>query len=235
MVETIAYPYIQKVVIGPCTLYQGDCMDIMPTLGPVDAVVTDPPYGIGFEYNSYDDTRENLKHLIDSFLPICRVMATRCIVMCGPTQIGLYPQADWVGAIVWNTTGSFGKYGFNQWTPLVFYGGDIKGFGNVNGMTKTDVLTFNGGGDVGFQRSEEEKKHTCPKPLKMMRHIIARFTEPNSSILDPFMGSGTTGVACIKMGRRFVGIELDPDYFKIACDRIQRAYDQPDMLLEAGL
>ena len=221
-----------RVQIGDCTLYNADCREVLPLLPKVDAVVTDPPYGIGFEYASYDDTRENLQNLIDNVIPKCRSVANRCIIMCGPTQIGLYPQADWVGAVVWNTTGSFGKYGFNQWTPLVFYGPDVKGFGSVNGMTKTDVISINGGGSVGFQRAKEETLHTCPKPFGMMKTVITRYTEPDTTILDPFMGSGTTGVACVKLGRKFIGIEIEPKYFEIACRRIQAAYDQPDMFVE---
>ena len=219
------------VLIGDCIMIEGDCLEVMPQIGKVDAVVTDPPYGIGFDYASYDDTRENLQRLIDSAIPQCRAISNRCVVMCGPTQIGLYPQADWVGAIVWNTTGSFGKYGFNQWTPLVFYGADLKGFGSVNGMTKTDVISINGGGSVGFQRAKDETLHTCPKPFGMMKTVINRYTEPEATTLDPFMGSGTTGVACVKTGRKFIGIELDPDYFDIACKRVREAYAQPDFFV----
>ena len=65
-----------------------------------------------------------------------------------------------------------------------------------------------------------------------MRWLVSRASIDGETILDPFMGSGTTGVACVKLGRRFIGIELDPDYFDIACERIRKAYDQPDMFVE---
>jgi len=69
----------------------------------------------------------------------------------------------------------------------------------------------------------------CPRPLESVRYICNSVTA--ESILDPFMGSGTTGVACAKLGRKFIGIEIDPGYFDIACRRIQKAYDQPDMFI----
>lgn len=75
-------------------------------------------------------------------------------------------------------------------------------------------------------------KHPTEKPVKLMREIIQDFTNEFQSVLDPFMGSGTTGVACVKEGRKFTGIELDPDYFDIACERIREAYRQPDMFIE---
>ena len=87
---------------------------------------------------------------------------------------------------------------------------------------------------VPFWSMPENTDHPTQKPLKLMQWCLTHIPDAQT-ILDPFMGSGTTGVACIKMGRKFIGIELDPDYFRIACDRIQRAYDQPDMLLEAEL
>ena len=216
------------------TLHCGDCLDILPTLpdGSVDVVVTDPPYGLLFPYHSYEDTRDNLRRLIAGFVPEAqRVARKRVIVLCGPTQIGLYPQPRWVGAITWNTTGSHGKYGFNQWTPILCYGDDVRGFAKVNGVLKSDTITINGAAGVGFMRSTEEKRHTCPKPLNMMRMVVNRFTEPGSIVLDPFMGSGTTGVACAMEGRHFVGIESDAGYYDIAKRRIESV--QP-ALMEAA-
>jgi DNA modification methylase len=206
-------------------LHHGDCLEVMATLpdNSVDAVITDPPYGIGFPYLSYQDTRQNLKDLIAGFLPNARRVAERVFVLCGPTQIALYPEADWVCNVSWNTTGSFGKFGYNQWTPVLCYGKDLKGFGRVNGVLKSDTLRISGGGGVGFQRSDEEKKHTCPKPLTVMAIATKRLTNSGDTILDPFMGSGTTGVAAMKEGRSFIGIEKDAEYFKIAERRIQEA------------
>lgn len=204
-------------------IIQGDCLEIMKTFNDnqFDLVLTDPPYGLNFPYLSYDDTRQSLKRLIDGFLPQAKRIAERVYVLCGPTQISLYPEPDWVISFTWNTTGSFGKYGYNQWTPVLCYGKDIKGFGRINGILKSDVLRISGGGGVGFMRSKEEKKHTCPKPITMMNEIISRLSNEGDTILDPFMGSGTTGVACRNLGRNCVGIEISPEYCEIARKRVQ--------------
>ena len=207
----------------------GDCLEVMPTLdaGSVDAVITDPPYGLNFPYQTYDDTRDNLERLIISFMPAARRVSSFIGVLPGITQISLYPPADWIACVTWNTTGSFGKLGYSQWMPLLVYGRDIPGFGSVNGkILKSDTIRINGGGGVGFQRSEGEKRHTCPKPLNVMVAIIERYTRPGDLILDPFCGSGTTGVACIQTGRRFIGIEIDEGYADIARARIAKAAEQ---------
>jgi site-specific DNA-methyltransferase (adenine-specific) len=213
------------------TLYLGDCIEILPALGPVDVVITDPPYGIGFEYASYDDTRENLRELIGGLFAN-RDAFGRVIVLCGPSQVHEYPASDWIGAIAWNTTGSFGKFGYSQWTPVLLYGEDLPGFGNVNGITKTDTYLINGGGSVGFQRDKQSKLHVCPKPLNIMERMVQRYTGAHEAVCDPFMGSGTTGVAAVNLGRQFIGIELDEGYFDLACRRIEEATKQQDLFFE---
>ena len=223
-------PIIREVTIGNCRLIQGDCLEVMPLLGKVDAVVTDPPYGIGFEYPSYDDTRENLRGLVAGLFSF-RDLFTRMIILCGPSQVHVYPESDWLGCITWNTTGSFGKYGYSQWTPVLLYGDDLKGFGNVNGVTKTDTYQINGGGSVGFQRDPESKLHVCPKPMNIMNRMVQRYTGPDETILDPFCGSGSTGVAAAHFGRAFIGIERDADYFDICVKRITDAHRQADLFV----
>jgi len=215
-----------KVEIGLATLYLGDCAEILPTLGKVDAVVTDPPYGIDFQYESYIDTRENLKNLISVFVPWGNENASRMIVLCGVTQIYLYPEPEWIACITWNTTGSFGKCGYTQWMPVLFYGKDVPGFGNVEGaVTKSDTFSISGMAFLGKEKIE----HPCPKPLNMMNWCTQRFSLTNEIILDPFMGSGTTGVAAVQMGRKFIGIEREPKYFDIACKRIENAQRQENL------
>ena len=222
---------MQRLVL-PCgvTLYNGDCREILPEISG-DIVVTDPPYGLQYPYRSYDDTRENLAALLADVMPLIFAAAGRAVVMPGPTQIGLYPQPEWVGCVTWNTTGTFGKRGYSQWTPMLCYGPDVAGFGNVNGITKSDVLAISGGGGVGFMRDGEKDIHTCPKPLSMMKKVIQRHTMENEIVIDPFMGSGTTAIACVQMGRRFIGIEQDPEYFQSAVERIRAATAQGDMFL----
>lgn len=207
----------------------GDCRDVMRSLPSesVDVVVTDPPYGLDFPYIGYQDTRDNLRALIADFLPEARRVARRrVIVLCGPTQIGLYPEPDWVCAITWRTTATFGRAGYNQWTPVLLYGKDVDGFGSVNGILKSDTFQCEGAEGVGFTRGDEERKHTCPKPLGLMRPILRRYVEPRSIVLDPFTGSGTTGVVSVADGHRFIGIEREAVYCDIARRRIADAAAQ---------
>lgn len=214
--------------IGDCTLYLGDCREILPTLGKVDALVTDPPYGIGFKYLSYDDTAENLQALIRAAIVPLIERVDRAVITPGQTQVWFYPAADWIASVAWDTTATFGHCGYSQWMPVLIYGRDVSGFGrNASGYLKSDVIRFSGGAGVGFQRNAEERAHTCPKPLNVMQSLVGRFTEPTDRVVDPFLGSGTTGVACASLGRPFVGVEINPAYFDIACRRIEEAYRQP--------
>lgn len=224
---------MKEEIIGRARLILGDCREILPGLSKVDAVVTDPPYGIGFSYESYEDSRENLINLISNFVPICLGKSTRMAIMCGVSQIHLYPEPVWTCCITWNTTGSYGKCGYTQWMPVLFYGEDLAGFGNIEGLvTKSDVFRISGGAGVGFQR--EKNDHPCPKPENMMKWAVARFSGKGETALDPFMGSGTTGVAAVQMERNFIGIEHEPKYFDIACKRIEDAQRQGSLFGEVA-
>ena len=217
--------------IGDCRLILGDCLEVMPLLGKVDAVVTDPPYGIGFPYNSHEDTPENLEALIQGMVPIARKMASRVVITPGNTNVFRYPPADWIGAWTWDTTTARGFWGWSQWQPILLYGEDVwPGTNSKGGPLKSDRIHFSGG-EAKINHADGGG-HTCPKPLAFMEKLIGRFTEFGDTILDPFMGSGTTLVACAKMGRKGIGIELDQDYFEIACKRVEDAYRQPDLFIE---
>lgn len=216
----------RKEQIGDATLYLGDCLEILPTLDKVDAVITDPPYGIGYKYISYEDSAENLSLLVSNFIPMCQSISERIAIFCGVNNLQKYPPADWTIAWHWRGTNTFGKYGYNQWQPIICYGKDIKGFGRVNGELKSDAIYYEGG------NCDEVKNfdgHPCPKNVGIMRRIINRFSLESATILDPFMGSGTTGVACMNLVRKFIGIEIEPKYFDIACERIDNAQRQQRM------
>jgi site-specific DNA-methyltransferase (adenine-specific) len=205
-----------------CQIFLGDCREILPTLPKVGLVLTDPPYGLGFEYLSYADTRENLFDLIGSVFPL--LAYERMCISCGPSQITLWPEPKWVCVATWDTTGSFGACGYSQWFPILFYGADVPGFGNVNGATKADVFRVSGGAGVGFQRNEMERVHTCPKPINLWSRILCRFSRESDTVLDPFLGSGTTLVAAKQLGRKAIGIELEEKYCEIAARRLQQEY-----------
>ena len=201
-------------------IYHGDCREILPQLPKVDLVLTDPPYGLNFNYLSYIDTKENLNELINTVFPMLR--AKRICISSGITNYHEWPKADWICCANWDTTGSYGKCGVNSWFPILFYGEDLKGFGSVNGQIKGDRFNVTGGGDVGFMRSNDENLHTCPKPFKLWKRIANRFSNEGETILDPFMGSGTTLRAAKDLGRKAIGIEIEEKYCEIAAKRLQQ-------------
>lgn len=217
--------YKRKEVIGDCTLYLADCMDVMPHLGKVDAVVTDPPYGIGEsgkknnsrgglakprDYGDFNwDTKPPEKIVIDTIQDISEKQ-----IIFGGNYFDLPPTSCW---LVWdkqNGTNDFADCEL-AWT-------------NLKKAVRRIYWRWNG----MIRKGDDVREHPTQKPEGVMRWCLTHIPE-SKLILDPFMGSGTTGVACVKEGRSFIGIELDEDYFEIACKRIQDAYDRPDMFIEA--
>jgi site-specific DNA-methyltransferase (adenine-specific)/modification methylase len=194
--------------IGAATLYLGDCLEVLPTLGKVDAVVTDPPYGCG-------------KAAWDVLYPTewyqaARVVASRIVIITG--SAGIRDSVRLIGddfrdvIAARNLNGmTRGPLGFSNWIAAVV-GGD---------RPEQGINAFD------FTVSGDMPDHPSPKPIQYMLRLIDRVTIPYSTILDPFMGSGTTGVACANLGRKFIGIEIEEKYFDIACRRIADAYKQP--------
>jgi DNA modification methylase len=205
--------------IGDCTLYLGDCLEILPTLGPVDAVVTDPPYGLG-ERLSGAQSGSQWGKFFGSGAPIWDKSVSE----------GIYkalPICD--KAIIWG-----GNYyelppvrGWLIWDKIVrnFSSGHVEmAWTTINQPTRA----FN---YAHGELASEGKLHPTQKPLPLMLWCLG-FLPNAQTILDPFMGSGTTLVACAKLGRKGIGIEIDPGYFDIACRRVEEAYRQPDMFIE---
>ena len=202
--------------IGDATLYLGDCMDILPTLGKVDCVITDPPYGIGLDYSEgFKDSPAELGALVASFMPLCLEKADLVSVTPGNLNQYFYPRPTWT--LCWfNRAGAgSGPWGFSCWQPILCYGKDPYLSGGKG--RRPDFIEWS--------ETAEKNGHPCPKPTRFMSQWISRVSL-KGSILDPFMGSGTTGVAAIQLGRKFIGIEREPKYFDIACRRIEQAYKQ---------
>jgi len=200
-------------------LHLGDCLEVMRSMPDksVDAVITDPPYGNGLHYASYLDTRESLENLVPAFMSECLRIADKVVVTPGVANIYLYPKYTWI--LSWVNMAGVGSssWGFSCWQPVLVYGKDP--FLQTRKGRRPDTYQ---------QKGNEVAKvnHPCPKPDNVMRWIIERTTLAGDTILDPFMGSGTTGVACIQTGRNFIGIEIDPTYFAIAERRIKEARQQ---------
>lgn len=230
-------PWQQKVTIGECTLYQGDCLEVMPVIGEVDAVVTGPPYGVNLGavqngqakrknqqmYSSFEDTPEYIETVCVAAIHVARKQSKCVVATTGNRNMWKYPQPDDFG-VWWNPAGtSRGKWGFQcVVTPILYWGKDPQA-GRCS-FPSSPV-------GVGASMEAKDVNHPCPKPLSLMKWLVNRASNENDLVCDPFMGSGTTGIACIKAGRRFVGIELDPDYFQIACERIEKAYQQRDLFI----
>lgn len=221
---------VEPVVIGRATLYCGDCRDILPTLGKVDAVVTDPPYGIGVDSamakqggTQYGAAAAAKRHYEatdwdaappDADLLREVIAASRWAILFGGNYFGLPASRCW---LVWDKENGENAFADCElaWTNL---DKPVRRIRHMwNGMIR--------------KGQEERSDHPTQKPLGVMKWAIGHVPVPAETILDPFMGSGTTGVAAVQMGRDFIGIEREPKYFDIACKRIEDAQRQQDLFI----
>ena len=213
----------------------GDCLDVMKGMddNSIDAVITDPPYGIGMDniskrtkpsrpnsYTIYPDFRYHKsdwdKKRIDKvyFDEIFRVSQKQIIF--GANYYSSYMPLGF-GWIFWDKIN-----GDNN----CFSDGEFV-FASKGVQSRRFVCSAFDGLHGG-----KDREHPTQKPTKLMCWIIENYTNPTDAILDPFMGSGTTGVACVQTGRNFIGIEIDPTYFKIAERRIKDAQQQMPLPLD---
>jgi site-specific DNA-methyltransferase (adenine-specific) len=253
---------MEKVQIGDCVLYRGDCLDVLPTLSGVDLTITDPPYSSGGAYRSdrnqptdkkYQHTAETQRTYATfsgdnrdqrSFERWCRMWMDDCLAA---TRVGgvfasfidwrnlsclidAVQVAGWVfrGVVPWHK-------GEDQRPRKGWFRANVEYLVMAScGPLLTGHLApgICADGVIYCRINGAEKLHQTGKPVEVCESLIG--VRPDfKTILDPFMGSGTAGVACVNMGRSFIGIEKEPEYFDIACRRIERAYaDQP--LLTGG-
>jgi DNA modification methylase len=208
------------------TLYLGDCREILPTLGKVDAVVTDPPYGIGEDGGRIRSRKLTANPTVlpkggwDTATPDAEVFQT----MLGCSQ----DQITWGGNYFTDKLPP--SKGWLYWQKLM--GGDFSD-GELAWTSRNKALrefTFcPKGGDLAKYRREHV--HPTQKPVELMSWCLG-FLPTAKTICDPYMGSGTTGVAAVKHGRQFIGIEINSEYFDIACRRILEATRQADLFIE---
>ena len=221
----------EKVTIGNATLYRGDCMDVLPTLQKVDAVITDPPYGINEnsakvrsrqrnstgnsnsladqrDYGQFDwDKEPPAQELIDLMRGISKYQA-----IFGGNYFDLPPTSCW---LVWDKQNGDNDFADCElaWT---------------NWPKAVRRIQWRWHGMI--RQGNEERNHPTQKPLGVMSWVIGLCPKAET-ILDPFMGSGTTGVAAVQMGRQFIGIEREQQYFDIACRRIEDAQRMGDLFI----
>lgn len=207
-------------VIGNATLYCGDCLEILPTLPKVDAVVTDPPYGIGYVHGDGGgrlarSTVFNRVKIVGDNTPL-----DPSPFLCAPRVVlfGANHYADRLPAspcwLVWDKRDGICS---NDQADCEMAWTNMQGPARLirhlwNGMLKDS--------ERGVSR-----EHPTQKPVAVMEWVLRQVGD-TSAVLDPFMGSGTTGVACMNLGRKFIGIEIEPRYFDIACRRIEDAQRQ---------
>jgi site-specific DNA-methyltransferase (adenine-specific) len=235
-------------------VWLGDCRDVLPLVGKVDAVVTDPPYSVSLKGSSGqwtkkgnggtrklsffegDDDWSAMTGLVSDAIRSSISSGPHSVyVWCGHRQIGaITEQLEAAGYstrfIVWKKTcpapappGS----GYMSAAEICLYGyraGRPFRSGQVSNVIEADSYRFGQPGKVD---------HPTQKPLKTIEPFIRTSTRDDDVVLDPFMGSGTTGVACVQLGRKFVGIEIEPKYFDIACRRIADELRRPRLAFEA--
>lgn len=214
MVKTV------KEIIGNATLYLGDCAEILPTLGQFDAVVTDPPYGIGEskgrnksrgklavakDYGNDDwDNEPITKQAVDLMQNLSKWQ-----IIFGGNYFELPPTKCW---LIWDKENGASDFADAEmaWT-------------NLNKAVRLKRYMWN-----GMLRANNEPRgdHPTQKPVGIMEWVISHLPQDVETIIDPYMGSGTTGVACVNLKKQFVGIEREQKYFDIACKRIEDAQRQ---------
>ncbi len=207
---------VRKEVIGNAILYLGDCREVLPTVGKVDAVLMDPPYGIGasrmqfgkwrtsrMERSGWDDAAPELADILALDVPS---------IIWGANNFTLPPSRAF---LVWHKGAGFKGRDFAECEQA---------WCSFDGNAR--VFDY----DPLARGAYRDKEHPTQKPVSVMEWCLG-FLPDAETILDPFMGSGTTGVACAKLGCSFIGIEIEPKYFDIACRRIEAAYKQPDLFI----
>lgn len=205
---------------GNVTLYCGDCREILPELAGVDAVITDPPYGIGLRNGDVDGHRSQRSWRVEG----------------DDSQAAAMSVYDWAEFRDLPTVffASPWKPFPGRWRNLIVWdkGGAVGGGGDIKTCLKRSWELIQVARNRAMNGSREEsvwrhpihpqdlKLHICAKPVDLMERLVSRFTNAGDCVLDPFLGSGTTALACINTNRRFVGIECDPGHFRTAVHRI---------------
>lgn len=205
----------EKVTIGNAELWHGDCRDVLPLLPACDLILTDPPYGIGYAAapvvgknrasatryaeNDWDESAPDMRPFVALGLPA---------IIWGGNYFGLPPSRCW---LVWHKPDYAPSISPVElaWTSL------NKNSGYYRYSCKA----------TGLERVAAGNPHPTQKPLRLMEWCLS-FAPEAQRVLDPFMGSGTTGVACVRLGKSFVGIERERKYFDIACERIENEQRQ---------
>ncbi len=220
-------PYYQD---ESCTIFHGDCREILPLVESFDCVIADPPYGVGLEAKSakqrgggvvrrvgsysVPDTPEYIADLVVPVIELCVSRAKAVAITPGIRNMWLYPPAHDVGCFYSAAATGMGRWGFTGMQPILYYGSDP--------FLRTSQGSRSNSCGQTYPNDANEYDHPCAKPIRMWRWLVARASLPGETILDPFMGSGTTLRAAKDLGRKAIGIEIEERYAEIAAKRLQQ-------------
>ena len=207
-----------KRVIGNCTLYNGSSTEIVPQLGEIDSIVSDPPYGMSYEQSDHrkydrfekiqgDETPDLLRWTTDIKAKHSKYIFCRWDNLYDvkkPKSLITWVKNNWTIGDVWHGHG-------RQTEVILFYN------------EEEHYWTYKRPSDVVNCPITGNKHHPTEKPVQLMMTVVSW---THGTVVDPFMGSGATGVACVKTGRPDIGIELEKSYFETACKRIEEAQRQ---------
>jgi site-specific DNA-methyltransferase (adenine-specific) len=244
--------YKRKEVIGNCTLYLGDCLGVLEQVEAVHAVITDPPYSSGARTTAQlrgrggmsrkeewkDNPLPNDRLSVTGFTWLMRQVgleAARLLVPGGsflsfidwrqyPTLYGCVESCNLqiINMVVWNKEVFGMGNGFRNQHELILHA--------ANGTPR--IFDRSVPNVIGSRRISTSDLHPTEKPVPLIEDLVRVCTDVDEIVLDPFMGSGTTGVACEQTGRKFIGIEIDEGFFDVACERVRSAYRAPKMFSE---
>jgi len=216
-------PYYDE---GGITIYHGDCREILPAIPMCDLLLTDPPYGVRLgnhtdakrirpgvglkkqAYESYDDTLDNFISIVVPAVTIALGAVSRGIVFCADKNLRLLPAPNAISAIFLPAGLGRTPWGFRNLAHFALYG------------TAPDLNLGAKNTAIRSTEAAEKNGHPCPKPLGWMKWLVTLGSRQGETVLDPFMGSGTTLVAARLQGRRAVGIEIEEKYCEIAVKRL---------------
>jgi DNA modification methylase len=209
-------PYYEQDGI---TIYHGDCREVVQSIR-ADVMVADPPYGVGIgtqdhpsgkgAYLSFDDTEKNVIEVVIPAVSAVLGIVKRAAITPGSRCATLYPRPYEIGSIYFPSGAGFSRWGFCSSQPILFYGKDPK------------PITRKEPNSIACTETSEKNGHPCPKPIRLMKWLVARVSMPGETVIDPFMGSGTTLLAAKDMGHAAIGIEIEERYCEIAAKRLSQ-------------
>ena len=206
--------YLNKVI---CM----DSLEFMKQLPDkcIDLVLTDPPYGVNLgkkqnagvkkkSYDNFDDSPEVVIPMVNKVLEECFRVSNLVVMTPGVKNMFSYPKPSHVGSFYYPAASGMNAWGFSCWQPIFYYGKDPWKGKDADSYRSTEQTEKNG--------------HPCPKPINQWKWLLKRTSLEGWTVLDPFLGSGTTAVAAKQLGRNYIGIEISENYCKIANDRLRQ-------------